>query len=417
MGHTGQVREKAGAAALYLGGASAVAVLVSIAASQILLTLALASLIASRLRLRLPRIAWLLGLFLAGTVLSTAFSANPAAGRPQIRKFFVYLVLLVVFSTFRKLAHARGLVLSWAAVGAVSAGVALAQFGRKVVESQQHGADFYRFYVGERISGFMSHWMTFSGEGMIALVLLGAFLLFGRLGRLAWPAAAAFTVLGLALIGGFTRAVWLGAAAGVLYLLWYGKRKLLWGLPAAVAGLMLVPAVRARIVSAVQPHGELDSNQHRIVCWRTGLAMIEAHPLLGLGPEMVKAEFLEYVPADVPRPLPEGWYGHLHNIYLHYAAERGVPTALALTIMLLVMLRDFRRAALRLPAGRSDAKFVLHGAAATVLAIMVAGVFEHNLGDSEVLTMFLAVAGIGYTAVEASQETGDRRQEVSVGAG
>jgi len=33
------------------------------------------------------------------------------------------------------------------------------------------------------------------------------------------------------------------------------------------------------------------------------------------------------VPADVRRPLPDGWYGHLHNIYLQFAAERGILTA------------------------------------------------------------------------------------------
>ena len=82
-------------------------------------------------------------------------------------------------------------------------------------------------------------------------------------------------------------------------------------------------SVRTRFTSMFQPKREVDSNQHRIITWRTGLRMIEAHPWLGLGPEQVKVQFLNYVPADVPRPLPTGWYGHLHNIYLHYAAERG----------------------------------------------------------------------------------------------
>jgi len=37
---------------------------------------------------------------------------------------------------------------------------------------------------------------------------------------------------------------------------------------------------------------------------------------------------------------------------------------------------------------------------AVVLATMVAGFFELNLGDSEVLTMFLVVVGCGYLALE-----------------
>ncbi len=402
--HTESVQEKAGRAALYLAGTSAAAVLVSIAVSQILLALAVAALLLSGKKLRLPRIWWLLALFIAGTVISLAFSADPGAGRPQLRKFFVYLMLLVVFSTFHKLTHIRNLVFAWAALGAVASGVAIAQFARKLVQAREQGIDFYQYYIGERITGFMSHWMTFSGEAMIAFVMLSAGLLFARERdrRLTWALGAGWALLAAALVIGFTRAVWLGAAAAILYLVWQGKRKLLWGLPVVVAAMLMVPGVRSRLLSTLRPHGQLDSNQHRIVCLRIGMEMIEAHPLIGVGPEMVKAQYMDYVPADIPKPLPEGWYGHLHNIYIQYAAERGLPTAAVLTAMLVVMFLDFRRAARRLPPGRNDAKFVLHGAAAVVVAVMVSGLFEHNLGDSEVLAMFLAVVAGGYVGLEQS---------------
>jgi len=36
---------------------------------------------------------------------------------------------------------------------------------------------------------------------------------------------------------------------------------------------------------------------------------------------------------------------------------------------------------------------------------MVSGVFELNLGDTEVLTMFLAILCIGYLAVETAEAT------------
>jgi hypothetical protein len=46
----------------------------------------------------------------------------------------------------------------------------------------------------------------------------------------------------------------------------------------------------------------------------------------------------------------------------------------------------------------------LHGAIACVLATLVVGIFEYNLGDSEVLIMFLAILGIGYLAAEKEPE-------------
>ena len=76
--------------------------------------------------------------------------------------------------------------------------------------------------------------------------------------------------------------------------------------------------------------------EHVVV--NTGAIVEHDHPVLGLGPEGVKTQFDEYVPADIPRPLPSGWYGHLHNIYLHYAAERGIPTMLVLMWMILMLL-------------------------------------------------------------------------------
>jgi O-antigen ligase len=200
---------------------------------------------------------------------------------------------------------------------------------------------------------------------------------------------------------GETRGVWIAVAAAALYLVWFWRRWLIALVPIVVLLAYFVsPApMRERFTSIIRP-SDIDSNQFRMVTWRTGVQMIEKHPLLGLGPEGVKNHFMEYVPADVPRPLPVGWYGHLHNIYLHYAAERGIPTMLVLLWMLVQMLVDFWRGLRALPPGPSLRRFLLHGAAAVVLATMVEGFVELNLGDSEVLTMFLVAVAAGYLALD-----------------
>jgi O-antigen ligase len=168
---------------------------------------------------------------------------------------------------------------------------------------------------------------------------------------------------------------------------------------------MIAPGdVRARFESMFRPRVDLDSNQFRIVCWRTGLEMILTHPLLGVGPEQVKAQFQRFVPPDIPRPLPTGWYGHLHNIYIHYAAERGIPTMLALLWLLGKVLADMLRGVRGAPPGRGDRKFILHGVTAVTVGTMVVGFFELNLGDSEVLLFCLGVIACGYSALQASEE-------------
>jgi putative inorganic carbon (HCO3(-)) transporter len=392
--------------------AAAASVLASIAASQILLALALAALLLSGLRLRLPPIWLPLALFVGGTLVSLAASQDPAAGRPQLRKLFVYLMLPVAFSALRRLDEARRLVLAWAGLAALSGALGLIQFARKLAEARRQGVGFYDYYVAERISGFMSHWMTFGGQLMIVGLLVAALLMFsGRArGRTLALGLAAGLVIAAALALNMTRSIWLASAAGGLYLVWFRRRRWLLAAPVVLAcGIWLAPeSLRTRLVSIYRPRQEVDSNLHRLVCWRTGWRMIQARPWLGLGPEMVRLRFMEYLPADAPNPLPTGWYGHLHNLYLHYAAERGVPTALALVWLLAQMFWDFLRAARRIPAGGGDARFLLHGAAAAVLAIAVSGLFEVNLGDSEVLMLFLAVAACGYLAAEqAVREAAD----------
>ena len=401
-------------AAFYLAFASAVSILIGIAPSQILLGLAVVALLLSGAKLRIPPIWLPLVLFMAGTLIALALADHPAVGLPQVRKFYVFLMLPVVFSTIRDRVSMRWLFLAWGAVGAGTAVWGVVQFVHKLAQARAAGKDFYEYYTSERITGAMSHWMTFGGEEMFALLMLGAFLFFGpeRTLRRLWPWLLCAGLLLVALVLGETRSIWLATLVAGLYLVWAWKRWVVAVIPVvlALAALFGPPSVKDRVASFMRPRKDVDSNEFRVVTWRTGIQMIKKHPWFGVGPEEVRLEFNDYVPADIPKPLPRGWYGHLHNIYLHYAAERGIPTMLVLMWLLARVLFDFWRALRKLPPGPSDERFILRGATAVVIATMVAGFFELNLGDSEVLTMFLTTVACGYTAIGLAEE-----REVTVG--
>ena len=128
--------------------------------------------------------------------------------------------------------------------------------------------------------------------------------------------------------------------------------------------------------------------------------MIKAHPWFGIGPEEIGRQFDSYVPPDIRRPLPPGYYGHLHNIYVQYAAERGIPGMLFILWFIGQTLWDCARALRR--AGRPSTQlFLLHGTIAVTIGILVGGLAEYNLGDSEVLMMFVSVVALGYSAVRS----------------
>jgi putative inorganic carbon (hco3(-)) transporter len=127
----------------------------------------------------------------------------------------------------------RWLFLVWAGFAALTAVWGCVQFAGKIREAHALGLSFfshgfYDFYVAERIKGFTSHWNTFSAEEMFALIMLAAFLLFGRAPRSwIWLKAVCAFLIALAVLLAETRGVWFATAAAGFYLLWVWKRKLL----------------------------------------------------------------------------------------------------------------------------------------------------------------------------------------------
>jgi putative inorganic carbon (HCO3(-)) transporter len=386
----------------YLVFGSAVSILFSIALSQILLALSLIVLLLSDEKLVFPPIRLPLTVFFLSTVLAVLFSVDPQRGTPQLRKFFIFAIILVISSTFKSVRQIQALVLAWAGAGSLSALLGLSQFLHRRQEALEQHAANYAFFLDNRITGFASHWATFSGEEMIVLLMLASFLLFAARRKekaVAWPL---LLILFVAITLGMTRAVFLlGMPLGLMYLLWCRSRMLVAALPVATGIVFLATpaAIHERIVSVMKPHGDVDSNAHHAVCRIVGWEMVKAHPWLGLGPEQIGKQFDRYIPAKVSRPLPKGWYGHLHNIYLQYAAERGIVGLVGILWLIGKCLLDFLRH-LRSGLLGPEARFILHGAVAVIVAVLAEGLFDYNLGDSEVLTLILSVIACSYVAIK-----------------
>jgi O-antigen ligase len=83
---------------------------------------------------------------------------------------------------------------------------------------------------------------------------------------------------------------------------------------------------------------------------------------------------------------------HLHNVPLQIAAERGLP-ALAVWIWFIVTLCvDFFR------RRRSPNSSLSNAGLAAIAAMLAAGLFEYNFGDSEFLMLFLVLITLPYAA-------------------
>ena len=377
----------------WLTGLSSVALFFSIAASQILLGAALACLLLSRKpldfprRLRLPLLA-----YAVWTLLALGFSDAPAAGVSQVRKLFVFFVIVVVFNGFQNQRQIWRTVQGVLGAGVAAAVVGLVQFGSDYLALAQQGRSFYENYIVHQITGFMSHWMTYGGELMVVLLLLLAIILFETdCRKTGWRWLGAFLV-GLALLGAFTRGIWIGTLAGATFLVGCYRRWMVGLIPVALLLLYLISPswLQERDRSMFNPAAE-SSGMARLVMLRTGLRMIQAHPVFGLGPERVGPRFRDYVPEGTT--LPPAWYGHLHNTYLQIAAERGIPCVF---ILLWFFYEVFHYSVLRARTARSKERALACAASASTVGILVAGLFEYNLGDSEVLMLYLFVISLPY---------------------
>jgi putative inorganic carbon (hco3(-)) transporter len=398
--------------ALWCAFAAVIAVIFSVAIFHIFFGAALLAMLVGRVRPRFPRITLPLALFALGTVLAFALSEDRAAGVSQLKHMYLYLTLPVVFTLFRTPERASRYLIAVVAATALMAALGCAQYIHKMHQAQLAGKNFYEFYLEARITGLQRHWMAFSGQELYGLLIAGAWLFFAPMPKRWNPKVqtaaglASGVVIALALLLSDTRSIWIAAFCASVYLLWSWRPKFALLAPVAVIiGLLFAPAqIQKRMDSIIHPHGETDSNGHRWVCWRTGIEMIKAHPLLGLGPDVQKVKFYEYVPPDIPWPLPVGFYYHLHNIYIQYAADRGIPTMLLMLWFLLEIITGALRKLKTLSPGRSTPRFLLHTAIACTIGSMISGIFEYNLNTSVVLTLFLAISACGAIATEGHVE-------------
>ena len=355
------------------------AVLFSIAVAQILLTVAalcwLALLVTRRERMAVPSFFWPLALYGGATLVSAAFSPDPRTSLIDCKQLVLFALVPLVyrFVTGPRATTMVTVILSFAAAGAA---VGIFQY-----------AILHYDNLGQRVQGTLGHWMTYSGLLMLVIGTALARILFGQ-GERTW-AAAVLPALAVAVVVTFTRSAVVGACAAAALLFSMKDFRLLAVLPivAAIFFAIAPAALNARFISVFSLHDP--SNRDRVAMLREGVHMIRDHPLLGVGPNMVEPLYGEYRDPDAVQEINP----HLHNVPVQIAAERGLP-ALGLWLWFVVALVVALARRVRDPGTR----FLAAAGLAAVTAMLAAGLFEYNFGDSEFLMMFLILVTLPFAA-------------------
>jgi putative inorganic carbon (HCO3(-)) transporter len=325
------------------------------------------------------------------TLVGSALSPEPLYSLQRGKQFLLFLVVPV---TMRLAAGKRAMTVLDViiALGAAAALVGIVQWAALGYDIQK------------RPRGFLSHWMTYSGVLMLVLCAAVSRLLFIQK-QFAWPAVAVPALL-VALVATQTRSVWIGAFLAIGVLLTVKSKKLLIALPVFVllVGFLGPQSIRDRAYSIVDP----SQNQDRFAMLEAGVAMVKDHPLFGVGMNRVPHEYLKYrLPyavdsADATGPETRS---HLHNVPMQLAAERGLPALLVFLWFVVVAGRDLWRL---LRSG--SAKALAATGLASLIAMLAAGLFEHNFGDSEFLIVFLALITLPFAAEREHFTAAERGQ-------
>ena len=374
------------------------AVQFSIFFAQTLLAMAVAAwvalLIVEKRRPSVPRFAVPLAIYGGATIVSAALSADPITSLIDCKQ----LVLLLIVPMTCDLVTA--LLAPLAATTVMSAGAISGVFG-----IGQYAILNYD-NLAKRPHGTLGMYMTFSGLTMLVVSLALSHVLFARRGR-TWPALIV-PALSVALVVTFTRSAWVGALAALALLLTLKDFRLLAVLPVlATVFFTLAPAdIAQRFYSIVDLQDP--TNRDRLAMLQAGKHIVRDHPLTGVGPDMVLREYPSY---RVPDAALEATPQHLHNVPMQIAAERGLP-ALAIWLWFVGVLSFDLWGLFRRPASSGRPGAVEEGSShdrslpavglASVTAMLAAGLFEYNFGDSEFLMLFLFLITLPFAATQST---------------
>ncbi len=362
----------------------------SIAASQVLLTcsgiLWLALIVRGHERFDPPPMFWPLAAYAGATIVASIFSVDPRTSLIDCKQLLLFSIIPIAY---RLLDRRRALTVVDVIItaGAISAVIGVVQFG--ILEFDT---------LGQRPRGLLGMYMTYSGQLMLVACMAVARVLFRKDDRL-WTVLV-MPALIAALAATLSRNAWVGACVGIGLLFIIRDFRLFALVPVALAAFIaFAPSqMTDRLYSSFRvkhlrhdtaaTEASLLSNRDRLAMIRTGFRIIKKDPLTGVGPDMVIKVYASYRDPNAVQQLNS----HLHNVPLQIAAERGLPALAVWIWFIVVLVRDFVKN--RMNADPS----LTYGALAVTVAMVTAGMFEYNFGDSEFLMLFLVLVTLPYAA-------------------
>ncbi|HEY7728855.1 MAG TPA: O-antigen ligase family protein [Candidatus Eisenbacteria bacterium] len=333
----------------------------------------------------LPALGWLGALALA-----TLTSLDPAGSAPRMTKALLFALVPVAAYHARDTRWARRAT----AVLLVSAVAAtLFALGKFLAQGP---------WFPNRVRGAVGHGLTYGGQAMLLASLALGFVVRVRARGIRAIATGLLLLLLPALVFSFTRSAWLGflLAAGWILATWRARWLAALVLAALVLAALLPGVYRERVLSIANP--ESPWNVERVHMWRAGARLFRDHPLTGVGLQDLHPLYERYKDRGAKERV-----GHLHSVWVQVAATMGAVGLATLVWLLAGLARSAAGglgASLRAPPAGDGFDLALRvGAAAGLAGFLLAGLFEWNLGDEELVDLLCVLVGMALAASRRSR--------------
>ncbi len=354
--------------------------MVSISLSQIFLAHAFVVLVIlvakKQIKVSFPPFFWGMIVYCALSILASFFSVNPGVSLIDSKDLLLFLIIPIVYMGLRQTNEIKRANLALLASAYVSIFYSLFTY-------------VFKAAPGERVQGFMGHYMTQAGVMLLFGALALSIFIFSRdKARFFWGLGFLLSVLILILTS--TRSAWIGMIIATSVILFFFKPKTLIIIPIATALILFLSPkeVKNRALSIFSTRSY--SNAQRLEYLNAGIKIIKEYPIFGTGPNTVEMEFQnpKYGLSEEAKQNV-----HLHNNILQIAAERGIPTLLVWFVFLVWLLISL----IKLVPNKDPTLFPLTVAAIAVfLAHFAAGFFEYNFADAEVAALFFYIITIPF---------------------
>lgn len=256
---------------------------------------------------------------------SSVFSSRPVNGIMSIIRLAVFLLICYIFYSMienRKTVYTyiTGLFLTVLVLGG-SIFISLMQSGFSFVELAGSLARFAGFYENPNYAGLL---LVVSIPVLVSLYFQDNFKSKEKKLFITLFLIICFAILMLA----DSRASLLAIVVSLAFIIAVLNRplfiKIFVSLLIAVGILLLIPDVQ----NFLDLYLRLDRLGNRDYFWNTGIDIIKAYPVFGVGPDMFQNYFFTYMPSAVNKYYSAGLWTvgkpHPHNFFIFFTAENGI---------------------------------------------------------------------------------------------